>query len=118
MSPLKKYLRKYKFAKSFKKNCQLLEDNRFSMHWESRLPCIDDATETTKFDAHYLFHTAWATRELAKMHPELHVDISSCLRFVSMISAFIPTQFYDYRPAQLNLSGLESKRADLMNLLF
>ncbi len=118
MSLLKKYFKNKLFSKSFKQKRQLLEDGRFTMPWEERYPCLNDATSTTGLESHYLFHTAWAARILAKTRPNLHIDISSCLRFVSMISAFIPVEFYDYRPAQLNLSGLESKRADLMNLPF
>lgn len=118
MGLLKKYFRKAKFAKSFNAKKALLEDGRFSMKWEERYPCLNDVTSTTGFDAHYLFHTAWAARVLAKNRPELHIDISSCLRFVSLVSAFVPVHFYDYRPAELNLSGLESNKADLMNLPF
>lgn len=118
MKFLKKYLTHKNFTASFYKNREALEDNRFSMPWEKRYPCLNDATSTTGFDAHYLFHTAWAARVLASTKPNLHIDISSCLRFVSMVSAFIPVDFYDYRPAQLDLSGLESKRADLMSLPF
>jgi hypothetical protein len=118
MKLIKKYLDRANFTKSFNQNRQLLEDNRFAMPWEKRYPCLNDATATTGFDAHYLFHTAWAARVLANTKPSLHIDISSCLRFVSMVSAFIPVHFYDYRPAQLNLSGLESKRANLMSLPF
>ena len=115
---LEKYLNNKKFAKAFYQNCSLLEDGRFLMPWDKRYPCLHDATSTTSFDAHYLFHTAWAARVLANTKPNLHIDISSCLRFVSMVSAFIPVEFYDYRPAELNLTGLESKRADLMSLPF
>ena len=118
MKLIKRYLDRANFTKSFNQNRELLEDNRFTMPWEKRYPCLNDATATTGFDAHYLFHTAWAARVLANTKPSLHIDISSCLRFVSMISAFIPVHFYDYRPAQLNLSGLESKRANLMSLPF
>ncbi len=118
MKLIKKYLDRAKFTKSFNQNRQLLEDSRFMMPWEKRYPCLNDATSTTGFDSHYLFHTAWAARVLANTKPSLHIDISSCLRFVSMVSAFIPVHFYDYRPAQLNLFGLESKRADLMSLPF
>lgn len=118
MGLLKKYFRKAKFAKSFNSKKAVLENGRFSMNWEERYPCLNDATSTTGFDAHYLFHTAWAARILAKNKPELHIDISSCLRFVSLVSAFVPVHFYDYRPAELNLSGLESNKADLMNLPF
>jgi ubiquinone/menaquinone biosynthesis C-methylase UbiE len=35
-----------------------------------------------------------------------------------MVSAFIPVEFYDYRPAELSLSGLESKRGNLTHLPF
>jgi SAM-dependent methyltransferase len=118
MGLLKKYLRKAKFAKNFNTKKDLLEDGRFSMKWEDRYPCLNDATSTTGFDTHYLFHTAWAARVLAQTKPEFHIDISSCLRFVSLVSAFIPIRFYDYRPAELNLSGLRSDKADLMNLPF
>jgi SAM-dependent methyltransferase len=118
MKFLEKYLNNKKFANAFKQNCSLLEDGRFLMPWDKRYPCLHDATSNTSFDAHYLFHTAWAARVLANTKPNLHIDISSCLRFVSIVSAFIPIEFYDYRPAQLNLSGLESKQADLMNLPF
>lgn len=118
MGLLKKYFRKARFTKHFSAKKALLVDGRFAMRWEDRYPCLNDATSTTGFDAHYLFHTAWAARVLAKTKPALHVDISSCLRFVSLVSAFVPVHFYDYRPAQLNLSGLESNKADLMNLPF
>jgi SAM-dependent methyltransferase len=118
MGLLKKYFRKAKFAKNFQLKRHALEDGRFSMTWDNRYPCLNDATSNTGFDAHYLYHTAWAARILAQTKPALHIDISSCLRFVSLVSAFIPIHFYDYRPAQLNLSGLDSSRADLMNLPF
>lgn len=46
------------------------------------------------------------------------MDISSSLYFASIVSAYIPIDFYDYRPAQLNLQGLNSKKGDLLNLPF
>jgi SAM-dependent methyltransferase len=46
------------------------------------------------------------------------VDISSSLYFCSLVSAFVPVAFYDYRPASLGLSHLTSDRADLMALPF
>jgi hypothetical protein len=46
------------------------------------------------------------------------VDISSTLHFCSIVSAFIPVKFYDYRPADLCLSGLSSEFADLLALPF
>jgi ubiquinone/menaquinone biosynthesis C-methylase UbiE len=118
MGILKKYLRKFRYTKDFVRKKNRLENNRFFMPWSNRYPCLNDATSITSFDSHYLFHTAWAARVLSKNKPQLHIDISSCLRFVSLVSAFIPIDFYDYRPAHLNLSGLVAKKADLMNLPF
>jgi SAM-dependent methyltransferase len=50
--------------------------------------------------------------------PAEHVDISSILSFSTIVSAFIPTRFYDYRPAELHLKGLKSGFADLKALPF
>ena len=95
-----------------------LSDNRFTCRWEDRWPCLDDATGTTGFDAHYVYHTAWAARILAQTLPARHTDISSCLRFATLVSAFIPVDFYDYRPAHITLRNLRSLRADITALPF
>ncbi|MDI6791364.1 MAG: DUF268 domain-containing protein [bacterium] len=55
---------------------------------------------------------------LAGTMPELHVDIGSSLHFISIVSAFIPVKFYDYRPAKLSLRNLVTGRANLMALPF
>lgn len=91
---------------------------RFALRWRDRWLCLGDATETTGFDRHYVYHTAWACRILAETRPSLHVDISSSLYFVALASAFVPVRFYDYRPAQLGLSGLDCTHADLTRLHF
>lgn len=79
-------------------------------------PCLNDNTSTTGFDRHYIYHPAWAARVLAKTAPKNHVDISSTLHFCTLVSAFIPTDFYDFRPAPLTLEGLSCKSANLMAL--
>lgn len=89
-----------------------------SPSWQNRLPCLDDNQATTPFDKHYLYHPAWAARILAKTKPPVHVDISSSLAFCSIVSAFIPIDFYDYRPAGIELDGLNSRSADLLHLPF
>lgn len=82
-------------------------------------PRLGEATENSGFDHHYIFHPAWAARILARSNPEFHIDIGSTMSFAAFISAFIPIKFYDYRPADLSvLSGLESGKADLLNLPF
>lgn len=86
--------------------------------WKDRKPQLFDKTATTGFDRHYIFHPAWAARILAKTKPEKHVDIASTLTFSTLVSAFLPVEFYDIRPAHLGLSNLESKTGDLMALPF
>lgn len=93
-------------------------EDRFHLSLSELYPCLDDKTDTTPFDQHYVYHPAWAARVLARIKPEYHVDISSILSFSSIVSAFVPIRFYDYRPAQLNLSGLSSGQADLLRLPF
>lgn len=79
---------------------------------------LNDSTAKTGFDRHYVYHTAWAARLLKRTLPTVHVDISSTLYFCSIVSAFLPVDFYDYRPAELKLNNLFSSKADLTNLHF
>ncbi len=81
-------------------------------------PCILDKTIKTGFDAHYVYHTSWAARKVREINPARHTDISSSLYFSGIVSAFIPVDFYDYRPAELTLSNLRSLHADLNALSF
>jgi hypothetical protein len=92
--------------------------SRFLLNWGDRYPCLWDKTSITFFDNHYIYHTAWAARTLAKIKPALHIDISSSLYFCSIVSAFIPVKFYDYRPANLCLNNLSVGSADLLCLPF
>lgn len=94
------------------------KDNRFSVRLADIYPCTGDRLKTTPYDAHYLYHPAWAARILKKTSPSHHVDISSILYFGTMVSAFLPVSFYDYRPAKIKLNGYKSEYADLLNLPF
>ena len=75
-------------------------------------------TINTNFDRHYVYFPAWAIRVIKKNNPKKHIDISSSLTFVSMVSAYVKTEFYDYRPAKLKLSGLKSRFANINKLPF
>lgn len=92
--------------------------NRFSVRWKDRWPCLNEKTADTGFDRHYVYHTAWASRILAKNKPEQHVDISSLLYFAGIVSAFVPVYFYDYRPPDFQVENLHVGRADLIRLHF
>jgi SAM-dependent methyltransferase len=91
---------------------------RLPLDWKNRKPCLDDDTRSTSFDRHYVYHLAWAARMLENLDPESHVDLSSSLFFVTIVSAFVPTRFYDFRPADLRLTSLDSRHADLTDLQF
>jgi SAM-dependent methyltransferase len=106
------------FKQNFQKKAELLADNRFACVLEDIWPCLNDRTANTGFDYHYTYHPAWASRALAKTMPKKHIDISSSIGFITCVSSFIPVEFYDYRPAQLNLSNLKTGFADVTKLPF
>lgn len=93
-------------------------NKRFSANFFDFYPCIKDKTIKTSFDAHYVYHTSWAARKVKEINSKKHTDISSSLFFSGIVSAFIPVDFYDYRPADLKLSNLTSHHADLTKLKF
>ena len=93
-------------------------DNRLPLSRTEISPYLYENTSTTVFDAHYVYHPAWAARIVKTTSPEKHVDISSTLHFCSILSAFIPTDFYDYRPVDLKLTNLNCKHANLTDLHF
>ncbi len=85
--------------------------------WQVQMrPCLGDATATTAFDAHYVYHTAWAARRLHNNPAPLHTDIGSDLRFATLASAFQHMQFLDFRAAQVKLANLECGFANLLQL--
>lgn len=109
-----------RFKRQFREFAELTvaTENRFSLEWKDRFPCLGDDTDSTPIDRHYVYHTAWAARVLAKARPRDHVDISSYIFFSAMMSAFFPVRFFDYRPVDLGLENLATEFADLLQLPF
>ena len=91
---------------------------RFPIPFTDSMPILFENTPFTRFDTHYIYHTAWAARKVKEIGAQEHVDISSSLYFSSIVSAFTPVKFYDFRPAKLNLSNLVSSPANLSKLHF
>jgi len=91
---------------------------RFSLRWRDRYPCLTDRTSRTDFDRHYIYHTAWAARILKQTLPKEHVDISSALYFVTLLSAFMKVRHFDYRPPRIHLPGLEVGSVNLTSMPF
>jgi SAM-dependent methyltransferase len=113
----KKVIRFFEYAGEFVR-FKKENSNKQTVKFRDAYPCLNDKIKTTPFDHHYTYHPAWAARIVAKTKPQMHVDISSILSFSSIVSAFVPVQFFDYRPAKLNLSNYESGFADLKKLHF
>jgi len=109
-----------RFAQEFRQFQQMADKEYLSpnVKWKERYPILNEKTEITSFEPHYIFHPAWAARILKLTHPKKHIDISSSLSFVTLVSAFIPVDFYDYRPAKFSLSGLQCGKSDLTKLPF
>jgi hypothetical protein len=110
----KKFLSQFEVFKRNSTNSQI----RFNTKDYSLNPQLKDNTINTGFEPHYLYHPAWAARILASTQPAKHIDISSTTNFCAMVSAFLPVEFYDYRPADIKLSGLTTGHQDLTSLSF
>jgi SAM-dependent methyltransferase len=91
---------------------------RFTFLWKDRYPCLKDKVAQHDIEPHYTYHPAWAVRIIAHIKPVVHIDISSALSFCTMLSAFVPVKFYDYRPAKIKLDNMTSEAADLQHLPF
>jgi SAM-dependent methyltransferase len=80
---------------------------------------LDDSTADLEIDAHYLYHPAWAARILAQIRPAKHVDVSSIINWATTVSAFVPIDYYEFRPPALaTLTGFRSETCDLKHLPF
>jgi SAM-dependent methyltransferase len=108
------------FAEDFARfrDLQGRNDRGLPLNWDERQPQIADRTPGCGFDRHYVYHTAWAARVLAATKPARHMDISSSLYFSAIASAFVPVDYYEYRPVNLTLDNLTTGVADLQRLPF
>lgn len=110
----------FKFIRYLKHFIQFnkFNDGRFILSLKNKQIEINDWSNTHDFDHHYVYHTAWASRILYTEKPEKHIDISSDIRFSSLVSTFIKTEYYDIRKLKIELSGLITGVADLVDLPF
>jgi len=91
-------------------------DGRFSIEEGDKQAQLTEDTENFSYDSHYMYHTAWAARKLSANKPKKHVDVSSYIYFSTIVSAFVPVEFLDYRPLGISLHNLRSGKADLTHL--
>lgn len=81
-------------------------------------PCLSDQISHTPFDPHYFYQAAWAARHLAEAKPSLHIDVGSSIAMISVLSAYVPLIFVDYRPLQAKLFGLSAVAGNITSLPF
>jgi SAM-dependent methyltransferase len=91
-------------------------DGRFEPKQTDWFPCLNDATSETGFDPHYVLHTSWAARALAKTKPQVHVSFGDSLYFVGIVSAFTSMTFCDIRESRLPFRDIAEDHADLTSL--
>jgi len=91
-------------------------DGRFEPKQMDWYPCLDDDTPETGFDPHYVLHTSWAARALAKTKPKLHMSFGDSVYFVGIASAFVPMTFCDIRESRLPFGDIGEGHADLTGL--
>ena len=109
-----KYFRYLKHYVKFNK----VNDNRFKLLFNNAQIEINDWTNNHDFDRHYLYHTSWASKLLYTNKPRTHMDISSDIRFASLVSTFTDTKYYDIRKLNVELPGLTTGVANLIDLPF
>ncbi len=119
----KKLIANYQFSKIYKADKKLFFEKAkaagtdYSQQIVKELP-INEKNNFLEFDKHYLYHTAWAARCLKEINPIKHIDISSMHYFATISSAFVPIEYYDYRPLNVSLSQFKSAAQNLYKLTF
>ena len=114
-------LRKYRKYSKFKQEFNELkkqDTNRFRFQWDDIHPLLGDKGKMG-FDAHYFYHLCWAARQLKKINPAKHVDVSSHYFWAGIVSSIVPTDYYEFNTIDVKgLDGYSTAFADLYQLPF
>lgn len=103
-----------RFIRHWMRFSQLNKDERLRV--ADAYPNLGDWVASTPFDPHYFYQAAWLARQLASDPPAKHLDIGSDVKLIGTLSAFVPTEFMDFRPLDASLTGLECTRGDIVAL--
>lgn len=76
----------------------------------------DDATETTPFDPHYFYQSAWAAGNISHQKPPRHIDVGSQIDLIAPLSGFVEVDFVDLRPLAASLPGLRCVKGSVLSL--
>ena len=102
----------------YRKQLKFVRSHNIRFQYISLYPILNEKYMSPRIDRHYFYHPAWASRVLAEIKPEKHIDISSTINFISQISAFIPTEYYEYNIPEIKLDNLKVDHCDLLSLPF
>ena len=107
----------YTYFRDWKKYNQRSGTER--LRFMDSYPCFFDRNPKTPFDAHYLYQAVWATEKVIREPAIYHVDVGSEVRFVAMLSAYIPITFVDIRPVKIDgLKNIICKKNSIHELPF
>lgn len=84
----------------------------------SLYPRLHDRTSMTPVDAQYFYQQLWAFEHIMRLRPPRHVDIGSSYQMSGYLAAFLPTEFVDIRPIDVEREGLTVTRGSLLALPF
>ncbi len=112
------YLRAWKgFWLSYRRYKQISPEH-IKTAMEYLHPCFGDDIAETPVEPVYFYQDAWAFGKIVQRRPELHIDVGSHHKFVSLLCQVIPLTMVDIRPLSLPLDTLEHKRGSILNLPF
>jgi SAM-dependent methyltransferase len=81
-------------------------------------PCLFDNTNYTCIEPIYLLQDIWFVHNLFKNKPNLHYDIGSSFKTISIIAQFTNVVFIDIRPPNIKVPNVIFIKGDITNLPF
>ena len=93
-------------------------DHRFEIRWRDRDPGGENNVQGAGGGTDYARHAAWAARQLERINPTYHIDITNDMFLYDLALSAAPPSGNGYRPARLRLGAGACGRGDLWRLPF
>ncbi|MCZ7663148.1 MAG: DUF268 domain-containing protein [Thermoleophilia bacterium] len=77
---------------------------------------VGESCGSQSVDHHYVVQAWWAARRIRAAGRGHHVDVGSQVMFVVMMSAWLPLDYYDIRPIDIEVPNLQQRFGDLCAL--
>lgn len=82
-------------------------------------PYLFDRTAKTKIDTQYFYQDVWAFQKIFTLKPQVHVDVGSSTKWVSLITVITKVQFIDIRPLDAPyLENIECIKGSILEMPF